>query len=290
MTQFQDFSKNYLNTKIYDMHNPNTGYVFQVQEHLHHEKTPFQTIDIIQNDFFGKMMFIDGVVMLTEKDEFIYHEMITHVPVFSHGSVQNALVLGAGDGGVLRELAKHKNLNATLVEIDQRIVEVSKIFFPTIAQGFEASKAKVILTDSVKYLTDCKDSFDLILTDSTDPYGPAKKLFEVDFYKTASQKLNKNGIFVAQTESAFYYPESLKKIYAHLREAFSFVSTYWTCIPTYPSGGWTFCICSNQAINFENPKIEGKNILSQLKHYNLALHKACFALPNHIQKIVEPQQ
>jgi spermidine synthase len=290
---FGNFGARDLDLWIHDLQG-NSGYAFKIQQHLYHKKTEYQTIDVVQSQDFGNILLIDGAVMITDRDEFMYHEMITHVPCFAHGNVQKALVVGGGDGGVLRELCRHKSLKeATLVEIDEAVLEVSRQFFPQVAQGLDHSKANVVIQDGAlffKEVQEKQEKYDLIITDSTDPYGPSEALFQQDFYRTVRDSLSEGGLFVAQTESAFFNAQAIELIYKNLSSIFEYVDMYWAPIPTYPGGGWTFCLCSTDP-GFQ-PHISKKgfseSLGKELQYYNQDIHQGSFTLPQYMKKTVEP--
>lgn len=188
---------------------------------LHIEKTKYQELALIETPQFGRMLVLDGAIQTTEKDEFVYHEMITHVPLFTHPNPENVLVIGGGDGGTIREILKHSSVNkAVLVEIDERVVEISKKFLPTISNALDDPRAKVVIEDGIKYVKENKNQFDVIIIDSTDPVGPAVGLFAVDFYRAVHEALRDGGIIVAQTESPFYNQELISKVYKNIRSIF----------------------------------------------------------------------
>jgi spermidine synthase len=263
---------------------------FKIRRHLHHEKTQYQTIDVVESVDFGNMLFIDGSIMLTDRDEYMYHEMIVHVPINCHPDPKKALIIGGGDGGALRELCRYKSLEEiVLVEIDERVIEVSKKFFPDLSSSFDDPRIRLMIQDGVSYMDQRPGTYDIIITDSTDPYGPGEGLFQTGYYQTVFNALAENGILAAQTESAFYDLKAVEDIYKNLSEVFPFVTLYWAQVPTYPGGGWTFCLCSR------NPDLNPHSVVTPeesiekmgLKYYNRAIHKGAFYLPRFILEAVK---
>lgn len=262
---------------------------FKIEKHLFSGQSQYQKLDIFETKKFGKIMVLDGFLMLTEKDEFAYHEMIAHVPLYSHPNPENVLVIGGGDGGTLREVVKHgKVKQADICEIDGMVIEKSKEFFPELAGSFSNPKVNVFLQDAVEFVKNKKKAYDVILIDSTDPIGPGEGLFNQEFYNNAFQSLKEGGILTAQAESPFFTPELVQDIVDKNKKNFPIVKLYTAFTPTYPSGNWSFAIGSKkydpaQEIDFEAIKTD--NLV--LKYYNLEHHKASFVLPNFIKKIVE---
>ncbi len=179
---------------------------------LLNKKTPFQELTIVQSETLGNILLLDGIVQTTEKDEYVYHEMITHIPLFTHPNPKKVLVVGGGDGGTIREVLKHPSIEkAVLCEIDEEVIKASKEFLPTISCGLDNPKCEIFIGDGIKYVHEHKNEFDIIIIDSTDPFGAAEGLFGGSFYKEIYQALTAEGIFVAQTETPFYLPEVVKK-------------------------------------------------------------------------------
>lgn len=193
------------------------------------------------------MLLLDGIVQTTEKDEYVYHEMITHIPLFTHPNPKKVLVVGGGDGGTIREVLKHPSVEkAVLCEIDEEVIKASKEFLPTISCALDNPKCEIFIGDGIKYVHEHKNEFDIIIVDSTDPFGAAEGLFGGSFYKEIYQALTAEGIFVAQTETPFYLPEVVKKVYDDAKTVFSITKLFMAAIPTYPSGYWSFTIGSKK--------------------------------------------
>lgn len=266
----------------------NTSISLKVKYKLFEKKSPFQKIEIFESYDYGRVMALDGYIMLTEKDEFIYHEMISHVPLFTHPEPKYILVIGGGDGGTVREVLKHESVKKVeLVEIDEEVVNASKIYFPEIASCLNNEKVKVIFQDGIEFVKTKKEVYDIVLIDSTDPIGPAVGLFEEDFYKDAFNSLNDTGILVAQSESPFVYPDLIKRVYSVFKKYFPIVYFYLANVPTYSSGVISFILGSKKFDPLKDFDLERlKKIISTLKYYNEKIHFASFALPNFFMNLL----
>ncbi|EJE7233667.1 polyamine aminopropyltransferase [Clostridium sporogenes] len=253
---------------------------------LLNKKTPFQELTIVKSKTLGNMLLLDGIVQTTEKDEYVYHEMITHIPLFTHPNPKKVLVVGGGDGGTIREVLKHPSVEkAVLCEIDEEVIKASKEFLPTISCALDNPKCEIFIGDGIKYVHEHKNEFDIIIVDSTDPFGAAEGLFGGSFYKEIYQALTDKGIFVAQTETPFYLPEVVKKVYDDARTIFPITKLFMAAIPTYPSGYWSFTIGSKKldpaTADFSN------TIDIETKYYTKALHKASFVLPKFVEDLIK---
>ncbi|ANZ22436.1 spermidine synthase [Buchnera aphidicola (Diuraphis noxia)] len=264
------------------------GQHFLIDELLYKKKTNYQEIMIFKNSFFGNIMVIDDVVQTTEKDEFIYHEMLTHIPVFSHGLIKNVLIIGGGDGGILREVCRHKTIeNITMVEIDHEIIDICKKFFPNHSKNsYKDSRLKLIIDDGLNFTNKTKEKFDLIISDSTDPIKYGKNLFSSKFYLNCKNCLDKNGIFVAQNGVFFLQKKETFLTLKNLKKHFHDTSFYHATIPTYYGGIMMFAWGTN---NIEYRKNTLKNLQSRIKnaklafnYYNAKIHISSFYLPEYI--------
>ncbi|NLC76039.1 MAG: polyamine aminopropyltransferase [Clostridia bacterium] len=252
---------------------------------LHSEKTEFQDLMVIDTVAFGRMLLLDGVIQTTVKDEFVYHEMITHVALNTLKNPKRALVVGGGDGGSIREIIKHPSIEkATLVEIDRRVVEVSKEFLPEISVGLQDPKVEIIFDDGIKHVKEHKNTYDLIVIDSTDPVGPAVGLFAKEFYASVFEALTDDGIFVAQTESPFFEEALIKRVYNDVKDIFPIAKLFLANVPTYPGGLWTFTLGSKK---YDPEQADLTNIPSlNTKYYSPEVHKAAFMLPPFVKEII----
>lgn len=236
-----------------EKHTKDVKLSIRVDKQVYSGKSDFQRIDVFDTPAFGRILVLDGYLMLTEKDEFIYHEMITHVPMAVHPNVKDVLVIGAGDGGVVRELTRYAEIERIdLVEIDEQVIEVSKQYLPFTAKGFADARVHVYIQDGLKFIRRKKDEYDLIIVDSTDPFGPGEGLFSREFYGNCFKALHDDGIMVNQHESPFYEQDALAMQRAHKRiiESFPFSRIYQAHIPTYPSAGMCFCLNTLLGVEF----------------------------------------
>jgi spermidine synthase len=256
---------------------------YKIKETLHKERSKFQDISIVDTYRFGRMMILDDVVQTTEKDEFIYHELMVHMPLFTHPNPEKVLVIGGGDGGCIREVLKHPSVKkAVLVEIDDRVVEVSKQFLPTISQGLDDPRVEVKIEDGINYVKETKNEYDVIIVDSTDPEGFSLTLFSDEFYKAIYSCLKEDGLFVSQTSSPFFRPEFLKETYERIGEIFPKTKLYVGNILTY-FGVFSFSMGSKKYSPDDIEEI--RNIPMETKFFNKDIYKAAFALPQYVKDI-----
>jgi spermidine synthase len=263
----------------------NHGITTKITETLYSEKTEFQQLDIINTKQFGRMLVLDGMVMTTDVDEFVYHEMIAHVALNTHPNPKKVLVVGGGDGGAIREIVKHPSVEkAVLAEIDGGVIEACKKFFPAIASELSGNpKVDVQVIDGIKHIHDHKGEYDVIMVDSTEPVGPAVGLFEKGFYQGIYDALKPDGIMVAQTESPWFNRDLIKRVFKDINSIFPVTRLYTCSIPTYPSGLWSFTIGSKQydPLEVDASKIKDLNT----KYYNAEVHYAAFKLPNFVAEL-----
>jgi spermidine synthase len=272
-------------------HTENVKFSIKVDRQIYSAKSAFQRIDIFDSLEFGRFLTLDGLMMLTEKDEFIYHEMITHVPMAVHPNVKDVLVIGAGDGGVIRELAKYEGIaHVDLVEIDEMVVEVCREYLPRTACCFDDPRLAVHYQDGLKFIRSRQNTYDIIIVDSTDPFGPGEGLFTKEFYGNCFKALKEDGIMVNQHESPFYEndAQAMKRAHARIVKSFPISRVYQAHIPTYPSGHWLFGFASRKYHPIRDLKAERWNRLGiKTDYYNANLHKGAFYLPNYVEKILK---
>ncbi len=260
---------------------------FRVDKVYFEQKTDHQHLMIFHNAGLGRVMTLDGIVQTTEADEFIYHEMMTHVPILAHGDVKKVLIIGGGDGGILREVMKHEAIEATQVEIDQAVIDMAKQYLPKHSSGaFENPRATIVIDDGMNFVRDCQDKFDVIIVDSTDPIGPGEVLFTEDFYAHCKNCLTDAGVVVTQNGVPFFQPDEVKNTYQRMGKHFSDTTFYVAAIPTYYGGMMTLGWGTN------NPALRKTDMatLTQrysasgitTRYYNPALHQAAFALPQYV--------
>lgn len=268
-----------------ELHHRRVGLTIKIKQLLYSGKSPYQRIDVLDSYEFGRMLVLYGSIMVTEKDEFVYHEMLSHVPLFSHPNPKRVLIIGGGDGGALREVLRHKGVRATMVEIDEMVVQKSQEYLPTIGTAFESPRAEVLFEDGERFVAHCKEKFDVIIVDASDPVGPAEVLFQKPFHKQVARCLTSNGIFVTQSESPFFHQKTVRAIQRNLREIFPIVRLYTASIPTYPSGLWSFTFCSNKVdpvAHFKESRVRAARL--KTKYYNAGIHRAAFALPSFMEE------
>lgn len=264
----------------------NTGITIKVKKEIASENSDFQEMSIIDTYEFGKIMILDGFIMLTDKDEFIYHEMIAHVPLFSHKNPENILIIGGGDGGAVREVLKHKSVkHIDLVEIDEMVIRASIEYFPHISSGLKDPRVTINICDGIKFVKNANIKYDIIIVDSTDPIGPAVELFQREFYRSIYDILTEEGILVVQGESPYY--DSCKRnfidINRELKAIFSFSRPYFAFIPTYPSGMWSLGYARKDGTDVTEP-VRKKNF--NTKYYNKEIHIASFAHPEFVKELL----
>ncbi len=262
---------------------PALGFTCKITETLRVEQTTYQHLAVVNTEQFGKMLLLDGMVMTTDVDEYVYHEMITNVALNSHPSPRNVLIIGGGDGGALREVVKHPLVEqGTLVEIDEKVIDASRQYFPQLACSFTDPKSRVVVEDGIKYVKDRKNTFDIILVDSTEPVGPAVELFSSQFYQQCFEALKDDGMLVVQSESPFFNADVIKQAFGGIKQVFPITKLYTASIPTYPSGLWSFTVGSKK---YDPEQPINKNDY-ELKYYNEGVHQAAFRLPSFVSNIV----
>ena len=273
-----------------ERHTNGVNFSIKVDRQLFSGQSEFQRIDIFDSKEFGRFLALDGYMMLTEKDEFIYHEMIVHVPMAVHPNVKKVLVIGAGDGGVIRELCRYETIETIdMVEIDELVVEVSKKYLPTTACCFDDPRLNIFYQDGLRFVRTKENEYDLIIVDSTDPFGPGEGLFTKEFYGNCFKALNETGIMVNQHESPFYQTDAIAMQRAHKRivESFPISRVYQAHIPTYPSGHWLFGFASKKyhpIKDFQKTKWNARGM--KTKYYNTGIHVGSFALPNYVEDLL----
>lgn len=260
---------------------------------LYKKDSAFQRVEIYETQAYGNMLTLDGMVMCTQKDEYVYHEMITHVPMMSNLAAKRALVIGGGDGGTVRELLRYEQLEEiTLVEIDELVIEACKLHLPETAIAFENPRLNLLVEDGIKYIKECSDAqYDLIIVDSADPVGPGEGLFTAEFYEGVYRCLTKDGVMITQSESPRFNSAVFAEIYDTYKQIFGKgnVHCYLAAIPTYPTGTWSFSYSAKgeaHPLRFDAAAAADFSKRQGLKYYNEAIHQAAFALPNFVQELL----
>lgn len=271
-------------------HTKNVKMSIRVNRQLHSEESEYQRIDVFESPEFGRFLTLDGLMMLTEKDEFIYHEMITHVAMASNPEIKNVLVIGAGDGGTVRELTRYNTVeNIDMVEIDKRVVEVCREFLPQTACRLDDPRVNIFYDDGLRFVRGKENRYDLIIVDSTDPFGPGEGLFTGEFYGNCQNALTEKGILVNQHESPYYNEDAkaMQRAHKRIREFFDVCKVYQAHIPTYPSGHWLFGFASRVIDPLEADADRWNSLGISTGYYNTDLHRGCFAIPNYVKKLLE---
>lgn len=271
-------------------HSPHVRFSIRVEEHLYTGESEFQKIDVFQTTEFGKILTLDGYVMVTEKDEFIYHDMIVHVPMAAHPNIEKVLVIGAGDGGTVRELAKYSAIKQIdMVEIDEQVVDVCRRYLPQTACRLDDPRVSLYFEDGLRFVRRQENAYDLIIVDSTDPFGPGEGLFTKEFYGNCYHALNADGILVNQHESPFYGEDArgMQRAHKSITGFFPISKVYQAHIPTYPSGHWLFGFASKTYDPVSDLQAERWLALGlETKYYNPKLHAGSFALPNYVKELL----
>ena len=269
----------------------NVKFSMRVKKTLYSKKSQFQQIDVIDTYDFGRVLVIDGWTMITEKDEFIYHEMITHVPMMVNKNIKNVLVIGAGDGGTVRELTRFNSIERIdMVELDEEVVKAAREYLPFTSCKLDDPRVNLYFQDGIKFVENKKNLYDLIIVDSTDPIGPGEGLFTRDFYKNCYEALTDKGILVNQGESPYYdmNKKEMKRSNEKLKDIFPICEVYQYMIPTYPSGYWFFGFASKKLHPINDFDEEFYNSLNlKDRYYNKDVHKASFALPNYVKELLK---
>lgn len=277
-----------------EQHTDNVRFSIKVDKPLYTGQSEFQRIDIFSSKEFGTIFTLDGLMMVTEKDEFIYHDMIVHVPMATNLNIKNVLVIGAGDGGTVRELTRYNTIESIdMVEIDQMVVDVCKQYLPQTACKLDDPRVHIHFEDGLKFVRSKENAYDLIIVDSTDPFGPGEGLFTKEFYGNCYKALRKDGILVNQHESPYYqeYAKSMHRAHKRIHEFFPVCRVYQAHIPTYPSGHWLFGFASKTLDPVKDLDEQAWNDLGlKTKYYNTDIHKGCFALPSYVRDLLSSDE
>ncbi|AFQ42207.1 polyamine aminopropyltransferase [Desulfosporosinus meridiei] len=273
-----------------EQHTENVRFSIKVDKCLYTDQSEFQRIDVFHSMEFGNFFTLDGLMMVTEKDEFIYHDMIVHVPMATNLNIKNVLVIGAGDGGTVRELTRYNTIEKIdMVEIDKMVVDVCRKYFPQTACKLDDPRVQLYFEDGLKFVRSKENSYDLIIVDSTDPFGPGEGLFTKEFYGNCYKALKEDGILVNQHESPYYqeYAKSMQRAHKRISELFPVCRVYQAHIPSYPSGHWLFGFASKTYDPLIDIDQQAWNSLGlTTKYYNTEIHKGCFALPNYVLELL----
>lgn len=256
---------------------------FSVDAVLHRGHTGMQDVLVFENSTFGRVLALDGMIQLTARDNHIYHEMLAHVPLIRHGSAKRVLVVGGGDGGILREVLKHPVDEVRLVEIDPEVIALSRRFFPEMSGGaFDDPRANIVIDDAVSYIANCREEFDVLIIDSTDPIGPGTQLFSAEFYESCRERLSSSGVLAAQSGCAPYQTEQLEAVVSRLRETFGAATAFVAPVPSYPGGMLPLVLAarSPSLLRLEQGTLRQRfqPLRDSVRYYSPPIHEAVFTL------------
>ena len=271
-------------------HTENIKLSLKIREHIYSKQSKYQKIDIIDSFEFGKVLILDGVIMCSEFDEYIYHEMMVHIPMAA-SYIQNVLIIGGGDGGILREIAKYSHIkNIDMVEIDSLVVEICKKYLPSIASDFDDSRLNLYYEDGIKFIRQKQNEYDLIIVDSTDPFGPGEVLFTKEFYSNCNNALKNGGIMINQMESPFYKQDAkeARLAYSKIKAIFPNALAYQAHIPTYPSGHWLFGFSYKGEL--KPIEKEWDSYFIKTKYYTKKLQQGAFMLPKYVLELLNSKE
>jgi len=281
----------FMSLQYNEFYHERTGLTIGLKKLLYSKQSEYQLTEVYETDTWGNLMIIDGMVMLSEKDEFVYHEMIAHTALFSHPNPERVLIIGGGDGGTAREVMKHPAVqHLDMVEIDRNVVEASRLHFPDVGD-FENPKINLLFEDGIAFVKNVTEPYDVIIIDGSDPVGPAEGLFKKEFYQSCYEALNEDGILTSQTESPWVksYHQSIQAVFRNLKELFPVSSMYLCFIPLYPAGMWSMAFASKKyeaCDSVVEERIKSSTFAGNLRYYNSEIHYASFALPNFVKDIV----
>jgi spermidine synthase len=268
------------------------GQEFRIDELLHEVKTDHQHLIIFHNAAFGRVMVLDGVVQTTEKDEFIYHEMLSHVPILAHGMARRVLIIGGGDGGMLREVLRHKQIaQVTQVEIDQQVIDMCRTYLPNHSDGaFDDPRVTIVIDDGLDYVKSTRDKFDVIISDSTDPIGPGQALFKEAYYAGCKRCLTPGGVLVTQNGVAFMQLDEVRTTARRLSRVFDDAYFYTAAVPTYIGGVMTFAWATDnltlRRVDIGALRRRYAASAIQTRYYTPEIHRAAFALPQYLLRVI----
>ncbi|MCS7254197.1 MAG: polyamine aminopropyltransferase [Armatimonadota bacterium] len=270
----------------------NVRFSLRIKRWLSRRITKYQLLEIAETLEVGKLLALDGKVMLTEGDERFYHEMLVHPPMVTHSCPRAVLIIGGGDGGTLREVLKHPTVEkVTLVELDGEVIEECKRWLPEVSQGaFEDERVTIVIENGERFVERCSKEFDVIIVDSTDPVGHAEPLFSESFYLACKVALKESGILCTHCGTPFYFKDEVKKVIGCLRKIFANVRLYIGFVPTYPSGLWAYCISSDGKLDLRLGELEERCAARGLKncsYYTPKVQEAAFVLPAFIEALIQ---
>ena len=282
MSEFVVLPKRKNEAWISEFSTENLKLSLRIKNIIHVEKTPYQDLLIADSYEYGRVLLLDGAFQLTERDEFCYSEMMSHVALCSRVNPEKVLIIGGGDGAILREVMKHQNVKrCVLIDIDERVIECSKKYLPQQSVAFNDLRADVKCMDANKFIQDAGEKFDVVIIDSTDPVDFAATLFQAKFYDAVRKIMNDDGMLVELTESPFVDYKVMTQATKQMREVFPIVKNYWGAVPTYPSGMWTYGIASLKT----DPSLPVREV-QNTRYYTNEIHKASFILPPFLKELL----
>ena len=274
-----------------ECHAPDVKHSLRVNRHLYSKKSEYQQIDIFDTPEFGRVLALDGNVMLTERDEFIYDEMITHVPMSVHKNAKDILVIGAGDGGVVKELTRYDRVERIdLVEMDGEVIEACRTYLPENACRLDDSRVHIYFDNALRFIRRCSNEYDLIIVDSNDPFGPSEGYFTREFYGICYNALREDGIMVNQQGSPFYKhdAEAMQRSHKRIVNTFPISRVYQAHIPTFAAGYWLFGFASKKYHPVDDLDPEAWNALNlRTRYYTTRLHRGAFYLPAFLEEMLQ---
>jgi spermidine synthase len=265
-----------------EFHTPTTGLFFRTTSVLCSRSSAFQKIEVFDHDFYGRVLFLDGLVQTTERDEFYYHEMLVHPALICHPAPDSVLIIGGGDGGALKHVLSHPVKHATLVEIDPEVIDVCREYFPWLKACLKDKRSELVVADGNEFLAQSQRTFDVILVDSSDPVGPSAVLHQKEFFRKMKKRLKPGGVAASQSGSLLLHGPSFKSKSRFLKALFRVSRFYAGPVPTYPGGTWVYNFLSDAV----DPLDLKRKPPSGLGYYNPDVHRAAFALPNVLRKLV----
>ncbi|MDR1481971.1 MAG: polyamine aminopropyltransferase [Synergistaceae bacterium] len=272
-------------------HTPTVRFSIKVESQLVNVRSQFQHICVFESEEFGRFLTLDGLMMLTERDEFIYHEMIVHVPMAVNPSARRVLIIGGGDGGTVRELVRYQGIERIdMVDIDEMVVNICREHLPSTSCQLGDHRVHLHFEDGLRFVRGFENAYDLIIVDSTDPFGPGEGLFTREFYGNCFKALSPDGILVNQHENPYYesYSHAMTRAHRRIREIFPIHRVYQAHIPTYPSGHWLFGFASKRRDPLSDlDSTAWSNLKLTTRYYNLNLHTGAFMLPNYVLELLE---
>lgn len=254
----------------------------RVKNILHSEKTPYQELLVADTYEYGRTLMLDGAYQLTERDEFTYSEMMAHVPICAHPDPKNVMIIGGGDGAIMREVLKHSCVKkCTLIDIDERVIESSKKYLPFAGSSFADGRADVKCMDAMKYIRETSERYDVVIVDSTDPVDFAAGLFQSGFYADVKRVMTDSAMLSELTESPFTDTDIMTQAIREMRKVFPCVRMYWGVVPTYPSGMWTYGLASMRESDFAPVRT-----VTPTRYYTNEIHRASFVLPPFLEELI----